>query len=248
MKKKEVYLAYSKDNELLYIGQGNIGRHKHCASGCSHNKSLNRYYFLNGEDSSIKTIVHSFHACEKEAVKKEIELIKKLKPLYNTNHAEVLSFKDRQKTGRKQSFKELAEEYYNLDSQKESLTNKVEIKSIDSKLYVLKSLDREFSEIVSTIGIDEIKSTGFHKTKSKAKYKKFVGINSISRNKTTAFANLKIREGDFLPYSDIKSKIQKAFDKMGIDAVARATDIKEVYNVKRTARQGVEGFLIGEKI
>lgn len=248
MKKKEVYLAYSKDNELLYIGQGNIGRHKHCTSGCSHNKSLNRYYFLNGEDTSIKTVVHSLYSCEKEAIKKEIELIKKLNPLYNTSHAEVLSLKDRQRAGRKQSFKELAEEYYDLLSSKSIMTNKEEIKGVDSKLYIIKSLDKEFSEMVTTIGIDEIKRTAFNKTKSKAKYNKAVGIDSISKNKSDSLRRLRIKEGDFLLYSDIKDKIQKCFDKSGIDATAKATDIKDLFNVKRTTRNGVEGFLIGEKI
>ena len=26
---KEVYVAYGKDNEVLYVGQGNTGRYKH---------------------------------------------------------------------------------------------------------------------------------------------------------------------------------------------------------------------------
>ena len=26
---KEVYIAYGENNEVLYVGQGNIGRHKH---------------------------------------------------------------------------------------------------------------------------------------------------------------------------------------------------------------------------
>ena len=45
---KEVYIAYGENNEVLYVGQGNIGRHKHCLSGTSHNRDLNRYYFNNG--------------------------------------------------------------------------------------------------------------------------------------------------------------------------------------------------------
>ena len=30
---KEVYVAYGENNEVLYVGQGNTGRHKHCLSG-----------------------------------------------------------------------------------------------------------------------------------------------------------------------------------------------------------------------
>ena len=68
---KEVYIAYGGNNEVLYVGQGNIGRHKHCLSGISHNKDLNRYYFNNGEDSSMT--VEVVHSClsDSEAKAKE---------------------------------------------------------------------------------------------------------------------------------------------------------------------------------
>ena len=80
---KEVYIAYGGNNEVLYVGQGNIGRHKYCLSGTSHNKDLNRYYFNNGEDSSMT--VEVVHSClsDSEAKAKEYEYIKTLKPLFN---------------------------------------------------------------------------------------------------------------------------------------------------------------------
>ena len=80
---KEVYIAYGENNEVLYVGQGNIGRHKHCLSGTSHNKELNRYYFNNGEYSSMT--VEVVHSClsDSEAKAKEYEYIKTLKPLFN---------------------------------------------------------------------------------------------------------------------------------------------------------------------
>ena len=80
---KEVYIAYGENNEVLYVGQGNIGRHKHCLSGTSHNKDLNRYYFNNGEYSSMT--VEVVHSClsDSEAKAKEYEYIKTLKPLFN---------------------------------------------------------------------------------------------------------------------------------------------------------------------
>ena len=44
-----VYHAYSKFGELLYVGKGTGDRWKHCLSGASNNKDINRYYFMNGE-------------------------------------------------------------------------------------------------------------------------------------------------------------------------------------------------------
>lgn len=80
---KEVYIAYGNDNEVLYVGQGNTGRHKHCLSGTSHNKDLNRYYFKNGEDGSIRVDILHTNLTQDEAVEIEMEVINKLKPLFN---------------------------------------------------------------------------------------------------------------------------------------------------------------------
>ena len=44
----EVYVAYDKQGNPLYVGQGAKDRHKHCTSGKSHNKLLNKFYFTQG--------------------------------------------------------------------------------------------------------------------------------------------------------------------------------------------------------
>ena len=80
---KEVYIAYGENNEVLYVGQGNIGRHKHCLGGTSHCRELNRYYFNNGENSIFVDVV--FQGMTKdEAVMQELLLIDKLNPKFNT--------------------------------------------------------------------------------------------------------------------------------------------------------------------
>ena len=80
---KEVYVAYGENNEVLYVGQGNTGRHKHCLSGTSHNRDLNRYYFQNGEDGSIRVDILHANLTQDEAIEIEMEVINKLKPLFN---------------------------------------------------------------------------------------------------------------------------------------------------------------------
>ena len=80
---KEVYVAYGKDNEVLYVGQGNTGRYKHCLSGTSHNRDLNRYYFRNGEDGSIRVEVLHTNLTQDESIEIEMKLINQLKPLFN---------------------------------------------------------------------------------------------------------------------------------------------------------------------
>lgn len=239
---KEVYIAYGIKGEVLYVGQGNIGRNAHCYSGASHNKQLNRYYFLNGEDDSIRTKIHSYTNCEIEALEIEVATIRELSPLYNaTNQVKI-------DVTTSSSFKASSIRYYDLHCAKNLEVNQKVIKNLDCKMEDIKSMNQEFSEIVSTIGIEEIKNTSFNKTKSKGKYNKFVGISDISKSKTSAFKSLSIKEGDFLLYSEIKEKLQSCFDRQSIGAVAKATDIKDIFNVKRTTRGGVEGFLIGSKL
>ena len=80
---KEVYVAYGGNNEVLYVGQGNTGRHKHCLSGTSHCRELNRYYFSNGENSIFVDVV-SQGLTKEEAMMQELLLIDKLNPKFNT--------------------------------------------------------------------------------------------------------------------------------------------------------------------
>lgn len=156
-----------------------------------------------------------------------------------------LKVKDKQKLEKKQNFKELSEEYYSLFCMLEHSENKDEIQQ---QMDAIKVMDKEFGEIVNTIGIEEIKTTSFHKTKSKAKYNKLVGVSKASSSKSKAYRNLRVKEGMFYTYSSLRENIQNCYDACGVKAKAKATDIKLVYNVKRTTRQGVEGFVIGSRI
>ena len=79
----EVYIAKSIKGEPLYVGQGLKGRHVHCLSGFSHSKLLNRYYFNNGEDSSMKVEVLKEGLSRQEALEEERYLINVLNPKFN---------------------------------------------------------------------------------------------------------------------------------------------------------------------
>ena len=68
---KEVYVAKGLNDEVLYVGQGNIGRSFHCINGTSHNKHLNRYFFQNGEDGCITTEVLHVVESQEDALRLE---------------------------------------------------------------------------------------------------------------------------------------------------------------------------------
>ena len=52
----EVYIC-KVDGEIVYIGSGKHGRHKHCTSGCSHVYELNKMHFL-ANDTIVVTGNH----------------------------------------------------------------------------------------------------------------------------------------------------------------------------------------------
>ena len=232
---KEVYIAYGLNNEVLYVGQGNIGRNNHCCSGISHNKQLNRYYFLNGEGDCIKTEIYKYVMCETEARDIEKELIESLSPLYN------IEKQIKPESSMFNSFSSVSRMYYDV------VMNKDDIEDAESKLTELEDSNKDFKEIVEVIGIEGIKSTFFNKTKATEKVNKIKSIEAISISKQSIVEYTGISKGDFLTYPQIKSILQEAFDKVGLNSKAKATDIKGIFNVRRTTRHGVEGYLIGEK-
>lgn len=239
--KKEVYIAYGLDNEVLYVGQGNIGRSSHCYSGASHNKHLNRYYFLNGEDGSIRTEIFAYTNCEKDAVKIEIDLIKELSPTCNSIHQikpDII----------RPNFTRDSKEYYNSYLELLSCTDSNRATELKLQMQGILDFNKNLDKMLEHITIEEIKSTYYNSTKSRRKYNNTVGVCQSSQGKTSAIKELNISKGSFKSYSELKEIIQVLYDSKNLDLRAKATDIKEVYNVKRTKRQGVEGFLIGSKL
>lgn len=93
LKKFYVYAAYGANNELLYIGKGKGSRWKHCASGISSSRDLNRYYFSNGEGDCIKVKILQRFNTDSTASSKELDLIKQYSPPFNLSGARVTNVK-----------------------------------------------------------------------------------------------------------------------------------------------------------
>lgn len=83
----KVYELYhcKYQGEVVYIGQGARGRHRHCNSGTSHVYELNEIYFTEGKDVLDVTVVQEFF--DKEvAEKQEVIHIQKYRPKLNKVH------------------------------------------------------------------------------------------------------------------------------------------------------------------
>lgn len=81
----EVYVCRDKEETIIYIGSGLVGRHKHCESGVSNVYGLNDLHFK-GEKVHVK-IEHTF-GTKDESLAKEKELILQFKPKFNKQYLE----------------------------------------------------------------------------------------------------------------------------------------------------------------
>lgn len=81
LNKYEVYVCKFK-GEVVYVGQGLIGRSKHCNSGVSHVYELNKIHFSETTNVLVTDVVKFFKNKE-SALALENELILKLKPKFN---------------------------------------------------------------------------------------------------------------------------------------------------------------------
>lgn len=77
----EVYQCKYK-GEIVYIGQGGRGRHRHCNSGVSHVFELNEIFFTEGSDELFVEVVNEYD-CKEDAESREILLIRKHIPTFN---------------------------------------------------------------------------------------------------------------------------------------------------------------------
>ena len=67
----------------MYVGKGTGDRWKHCLSGASNNKDINRYYFMNGENGSIEVRIVRYFDNSEDALHSESCDIETLKPTFN---------------------------------------------------------------------------------------------------------------------------------------------------------------------
>lgn len=77
----ELYLCTYK-KEVVYVGQGVRGRHKHCNSGISHVFELNEIYFLEGANALEVEVVKQ-DTCKATISRMEVEYILSKKPRFN---------------------------------------------------------------------------------------------------------------------------------------------------------------------
>lgn len=233
-----VYCAYGKDGKLLYVGKGSGERYKHCNSGCSSSKELNRYYFLNGEDSSMTVKIVKHFQDNKEAVDYEKYCIAKLKPKFNlqSTKPEKLTNEEKLERGLLSNFKIISLMYYEAKQSGDE----------DKARKLLQCNDR-LMNYVEELGIEILRTCGFQESKIKRKFNASVGASRLIESPKKIQKILKFEVGDRYTFKDIKDKLSKAYVKLKITQTAKAKDIEQYYHVKRTNINGVNGYkIVGE--
>lgn len=91
----EVYVC-KYDDDIVYIGQGLKGRHRHCISGKSHVYELNEIFFSDNRNR-LSVNIHTYCSDKKDAEMLEKELIQRYRPKFNS----VFLNTDRQKSASK---------------------------------------------------------------------------------------------------------------------------------------------------
>lgn len=194
--------------------------------------------------SALKVGYYQVMSTDTDEVVSNVDNNLKLFSEVNNYKVPTIPVADKSKMDLKQNFSDLSKSYYSYWLE----YNKTKDNNILKEMEYLKSTDKEFSEILDVIGIEEIKATSFHKTKSKAKYRKAVGIDKTSSKALKACKALRLKKDCFYSYAELKGLVKHAYDDKGINLTAKATDVKQAFNVKRTRRNGVEGFIIGDKL
>ena len=254
VKKYYVYHAYGVNNELLYVGKGSGERWKHCNSGVSSNKQLNRYYFQNGEGDCIKTKIESYFDTEEEALHYEKSSIKVNKPMFNCEVDKYLRDEltpiQRLALGHKVNFRQLAEKYYEAKvrlkgCEDSSIDCTIEdINSFKATIETTEALCKRIVEYVDTLGLDALKSCGFQESKVKRKYESTVGVTKLVASPKRIQRKTGIKPDTFLTMKEGKDLLQKAYDELKINEVAKANHLERYFPTKRCKRNGVVGYLI----
>ena len=112
----EVYIC-KLDGNIIYIGSGANGRHKHCNSGCSHVYDLNKLHF---EGKVFDIQVKKFND-KQDSINHEKDLILKHKPRFNSVYlSDVRNKKGVESMKLKRMFRQELLKYFTKDDVIES--------------------------------------------------------------------------------------------------------------------------------
>ena len=228
---KEVYVAKGVNGEVLYVGQGNIGRNVHCLNGISHNKHLNRYYFANGEDGCITTEVIYTVKTQEEALRLEKETIHRLNPVFNH-----IKYIEQNPTSPFRNFAYCAKFLSDSTHGDENFIE--DIKKHHPNLITY----------VNLLGLKVLKNCSYQESKIKRKYEEFMQNDADVRKLKDVQDFLNFQVGDRYTSKRLKELFAECFKSLSISKTSKASCVLDYYSVGRANINGCRGYKILGKL
>lgn len=122
--------------------------------------------------------------------------------------------------GSTQCFTETMKEY----CEARDCDNSIIVKLVDNK-------DDYYKMIYDNLGHPRIKALEYRKTNLERAYKV---QDAVEDNTTMIKALLNLKDGEVISRNDLKNKLQNIYDQIGIDQIAKATEVSKWYEVKVT--------------
>lgn len=225
---KEVYVAKGVDGEVLYVGQGNLGRNTHCLGGVSHNKHLNRYFFSNGEKGSITTEILYTVKTQEEALDLEKKMILELDPTFNMYRYGQDVIMQKPST----NFKKYAKLVYDTKAQDQEVLDSVY------------QIHPQIKEYLNVLGFEILKTLGYQESKIKLKFNESIGVNGASKRLKEVQSYLDFKVNGKYTSKELKDVFAECFKSLGINKTAKASCVFDYYNVTRANIKGCRGYSI----
>lgn len=228
---KEVYVAKGLNDEVLYVGQGNIGRSFHCINGTSHNKYLNRYFFQNGEDGCITTEVLHVVESQDDALRLEKIEIHRLNPIFNQ-----IKYATEVNDVTYHNFSSVAFKYFESDGDNEEIN-----------IEVLKTFP-QILDYVKVLGVGILKTCGYQESKIKKRYEVKLKAYAPEHERQIVQDYLNFSVGDKYTSKQLKDLFSECFKSLSINKTSKASCVLDYYSVGRANINGCRGYKILGKL
>ena len=228
---KEVYVAKGVNGEILYVGQGNVGRNAHCLNGTSHNKQLNRYFFMNGEDGCITTEVLHVVDSQQDAFELEKVEIRRLNPIFNqikyVTGTDEVAYRNFSTISFDYFISNGADPYLNIE--------------------VLETYPQIF-EYVKVLGIEVLKTCGYQESKIRNRYESQLKSYDPKYERRVVQEHLNFKVDDKYTSKQLKDLFAECFKSLGVNKASKASCVLDYYSVGRANINGCRGYKILGKL
>ena len=208
-----------------------------------------KYTFLNAEgelyvsDVALKAELQAYEALEATYVVRVVEGAEISDEGYSATFKDLLVDESKHKpfahkpegvakflNGSTQCFTETMKEY----CEARDAENETVVKLVDNK-------DDYFKTLYDNLGHPRIKALEYRRANLE---KAFKILDKVDNKETEIKVYLNLKNDAVVSKADIKTKLQEIYDKLGIDKVSKATDLKKWYEVKDTKINNRPAFRI----